>query len=357
MRVLPWLALAACGAQPHPAAKVRLQGDAITLYRDAAAVRQEVPVPSTIEVPDGITPKDILVLGEATARSMAPGKITLDGVSGRAVIAYITDALTWDAAYTMTTSVNRDRAVLRGALAVRNASKVPLHGELQVVDAPLGAARARTAAPGPNQAAALRDVGEVELPPGETRVPLVDGAPRPMKAVLVFDPIGTKLDNPSAVPLRDVSLGADTPATKVSESFEIARDPHETDGLPAGPVRLLEREADGNLTVLGESHTFETIDVGTAEGVTAHRERRELTDDEARHRLTEEFTITVDNARAQSIDVLLREHLYRGQTWALAYWSVDDIKQEGAQAFVMRAHVAAHSQVKTLYIVVYTWGT
>ena len=257
--------------------------------------------------------------------------------------------MTWDAAYTMTTSVNRDRAVLRGALAVRNLSKVPLHGELHVVDAPLAAARARSAT--------VRDAGEVELPPGETRVPLVDGKPRPMKAVLVFDPIGTKLDNPSAVPLRDVSLGADTPSTKVSESFEIARDPHETDGLPAGPVRLLEREADGNLTLLGESHTFDLINVGTAEGVTAHRERRELTDDEARRRLTEEFTITVDNARAQPIDVLLREHLYRGQTWALAYWSVDDIKQEGAQAFVMRAHVPAHSQVKTLYIVVYTWGT
>ena len=370
------LVLAACGAQAHPAPKARIAGDDITLYRDAAAVRQQVPVPSTVEVPEGITPKDVLVLGEATARSMEPGKITLDGVSGSVVIAYITDQLKWDAAYTMTTSPARDRSVLRGALAVRNTSKVPLRGELHVVDADLGAARTRAGArvasslrgdaPDPNQAAATRDVGEVVLPPGETRVELVDGKPRRMQAVLVFDPVGTKLDNPSAVPLRDVSLGADTPSTKVSESFEIARDEGETAGLPAGPVRLLQREADGNLTVLGEARLFDaqtrrsdldTIAIGTAEGVTAHRERRELTDDEARRRLVEDFVITVDNARTQPIDVLVREHLYRGQTWALGYWSVSEIKQEGAQAFVMRTHVPAKGQVKILYVVVYTWGT
>jgi hypothetical protein len=370
MRVLPWLALVACGAPAHPAAKPRLAGDDITLYRDAAAVRQQVPVPSTVLVPEGITPKDVLVLGEATARSLEPGKLTLDGVSGSVVIAYITDKLTWDAAYTMTTSPARDRAVLRGALAVRNTSKVPLRGELHVVDADVGAARARlsgrVAGSLPGEQAATREVGDVELPPGETRVDLVDGKPRRMNAVLVFDPVGTKLDNPSAVPLRDVSLGAVTPSTKVSESFEIARDEHETAGLPAGPVRLLERETDGSLSLLGEAQLFDaqtrrsdrdTIDIGTAEGVTGHRERRELTDDEARKRLTEEFVITLDNTRGRPLDVLVREHLYRGQTWALGYWSVDEIKQEGAQAFVMRTRVPAKGQVKILYVVVYTWGT
>jgi hypothetical protein len=370
------LVLAACGAQAHPAPKARVSGDDITLYRDVAAVRQQVPVPSTIDIPEGVTPKDVLVLGEATARSMKPGKLTLDGVSGSVVIAYLTDKVTWDAAYTMTTTPARDHSVLRGALAVRNGSGVPLRGELHVVDADLGAARTRMAArlagtlvgdeADPNQVAAVRDVGPVVLPAGETRVELVAGKPRPMRAVLVFDPVGTKLDNPSAVPLRDVSLGADTPSTKVSESFEIARDQSETTGLPAGPVRLLEREADGTLAVLGESRLFDaqtrrsdldTIAIGTAEGVTAQRERRELTDDEARHRLTEDFVITIDNARAHPVDVLVREHLYRGQTWALGYWSVPEIKQEGAQAFVMRTHVPAGGKVKILYVVVYTWGT
>jgi len=368
--------LAACGAHAHPAPASHPTGDELTLYRDAAAVRQRVTVPSTVQVPDGITAEQVLVLGDATARSSQPGKVELAGKPGTAVIAYITDKLRWDAAYTMTTTPARDRAVLDGALAVRNTSNVELRGSLRVVDSELGPARGHAAArvagsllgeeADPDQEAAVREVGSVALPPGETRVELVAGKPRRMQAVLVFDPIGTKLDNPSSVPLRDASLGADAPSTKVSESFEVARDARESAGLPAGPVRLFEREPDGRLTVLGESRLFDaqtrrsdldTIAIGTAEGVTGHRERRELTDDEARHRLVEEFVITLDNARERPVDVLVREHLYRGQTWALGYWSVRDIKQEGAQAFVMRTHVPGRGQVKILYVVVYTWGT
>ena len=375
MRV--WLlVLAACGAHAHPAPAPEPLGDDLTLYRDSAAVRQRATVPSTVQVPEGITAEQVLVIGDATARSSEPGKIVLEGKPGSVVIGYITDKLKWDAAYTMTTTPARDRAVLRGALAVRNTSGVLLRGTAHVVDAELGTARARTAAhvassllggePDPNQAAASRDVGAVVLPPGETRVELVEGTPRRMHAVLVFDPIGTKLDNPSAVPLRDTTLGVEAPSTKVSESFEIARDERETAGLPAGPVRLFEREPDGTLTVIGEARLFDaqtrrsnldTIAIGTAEGVTGHRERRELTDDEPRRRLVEEFVITLDNARPRPVDVLVREHLYRGQTWALGYWSVDEIKQEGAQAFVMRTRVPAKGQVKILYVVVYTWGT
>jgi hypothetical protein len=188
-----------------------------------------------------------------------------------------------------------------------------------------------------------------------------------MRTVLVYDPIGTKLDNGSPIPIRDPSLGVtETPSTKITESFEVTRDAHESEGLPAGAVRLLERRSDGRLAELGESSLFapqtrrasvDTIAIGTAEGVTGHRTRRELTDDESRHRLVEEFVITLDNARTAPVTVLVREHLYRGQTWALGYWSEPDITQEGAQAFVMRTRVPARSKVNIMYVVVYTWGT
>ncbi|HSN26527.1 MAG TPA: hypothetical protein VLT45_09580, partial [Kofleriaceae bacterium] len=178
----------------------------------------------------------------------------------------------------------------------------------------------------------------------------------------VYDPIGTKLDNPSSIPLRDPTLGVSDPVSpKVSESFEIARDDSETRNLPAGPAKLLEGGR-----VLAETRLFEaatrrsdvmTIDLGTAEGVTGKRERRELTDEEARHRLVEEFVIEIDNARPRPIDVLVREHLYRGQSWAVAYQSVPDVHMDGAQAFTMRTRVAPRGQVKIMYVVVYTWGT
>jgi hypothetical protein len=187
-----------------------------------------------------------------------------------------------------------------------------------------------------------------------------------MSSVLVFDPVGTKLDNPGAAPLRDARLGLDPPpSTRVTESFEVARDVAASVGLPAGPVRLLERRADGSLVVLGESRLFEstaraaildTIAVGTADSVTGTRERRELTIDDENRRITEEFVITLDNKREAPASVLVREHLYRGQNWTLAYHSASSASKEGAQQIALRAEVPAKSKLKILYVVVYTWG-
>jgi hypothetical protein len=367
------LACAACGASAHPAPAASSTGDDLTLYRDAAVVRQRVH-PGEVGVPDDVAADQVMVLGKATVRASAKGTITVDSAERDVTIGYTTTALSWDAAYTMTTTTARDRAVLDGTLTVRNASAVTLHGPAHVIDASLGAVRARGAPTSPlgtnadpDHAAASRDLGALVLPPGETRVPLVAGKSHRMRAVLVYDPIGTKLDNSSPIPIRDPSLGvSEAPSSKVTESFEIARDEHDTAGLPAGRVRLLERRADGRLVALGESSLFspqtrragvDTIAIGTADGVTGHRVRRELTDDESRHRLVEEFVITLDNARDTPVSVLVREHLYRGQTWALGYWSEPDIAQEGAQAFVMRSRVPAKGKVNIMYVVVYTWGT
>lgn len=355
---LALLAVAACGAHAPKAASPRPAGDDLTLYRDAAVIRQRVTA-GPVAVPDDVTASQVLVLGHASVRAGDHGTILVETPEPAVVIGYTTGALHWDATYTLTTTPARDHAVLDGALAVHNTSGVTLRGPAHVVDARLGAAR--------SQAARSRELGPVVLAPGESRVPLVAGRPRPMRAVLVYDPIGTRLDSSSPIPIRDPALGVTEPASStVSESFEVTRDARETAGLPAGAVRLLERLPDGRTGALGAARLFEaqtrragvdTIPVGTAVGVTGHRERRELTDDEARHRLVEEFVITLDNARSRPVDVLVREHLYRGQTWALGYWSEPDITQEGAQAFVMRSHVPARGKVKIMYVVVYTWGT
>jgi hypothetical protein len=54
------------------------------------------------------------------------------------------------------------------------------------------------------------------------------------------------------------------------------------------------------------------------------------------------------------VDVVVREHLYRGQTWTLAYHSAPAIK-EGAQQIALAAAVPANGEAKVLYVVVYTW--
>ncbi len=404
-------ALASCGS-PRPATPAHAPppGDDITLYRDWAVVRQriavEVPPNATtveVKIAAGIAADQVMLLDRGGLPMTAlhvqtdpdlppavqrlrnqglPTTVALDVDPNRAgtysiVIGYLTSRLQWDVAYTMAATPARDRGVLRGALAIRNTTGIVLHAaNARLVDAELGAWRGKTAehlatslvggTQASTAAATPRELGALEIGAGETRVDLMPPSTRTMSSVLVFDPIGTKLDNPAASPLRDSRLGIDPPpSSRVAESFEVARDSAAAAGLPAGPVRLLERGTDGSVKVLGESRLFEatsrvanvdTISLGTADRVTGTRERRELTIDDENRRIVEEFVITLDNEREAPASVLVREHLYRGQNWTLAYHSAAAAAKEGAQQIALRAEVPARSKLKILYVVVYTWG-
>ena len=59
-------------------------------------------------------------------------------------------------------------------------------------------------------------------------------------------------------------------------------------------------------------------------------------------------------ARVRPVEVVIREHVYRGQNWTLAYQSAPAVK-EGAQQIALRAVVPAMGRAKVLYVVVYTW--
>lgn len=423
------LVLAACHAQPPHAIR---PVSSVTLYRDVALVEQRfelrlpaAPTAVTVQLAggatqislvatDGVTVRalhvigpvelanpgsddDIPLDGEATsapedpaanAGVLAPTSVMLDVTAPHAgtyevTLVYATHHLQWDADYTITTTPARDRAILRGALAVRNTTGHDFeNASIHVIDTDLAnwrthsaehlGAKLTGAIPSTTPVASSRSLGIATLIRGETRVEITAiSSPRPMHAVLVYDPIGTKLDSVAAEPSREVNLGAEPPAPfKVSESFEIQRPPagimpeRGFAGLPAGPVRLFERRPDGSLGVLGEARMFDaatrmaevdTIAVGAAEGVTGHRERRELTIDEARKKVTEEFLITLDNRRDAPVGVLVREHMYRGLNWSLAYDSTKRSAQEGAQQISLRTSVEAKSQQKILYVVVYTW--
>ncbi len=287
------------------------------------------------------------------------------------LVGYQTARLDWDAAYTLITAPERDRAQLRGALAVRNATGVAFpDAKLAVVDGQHGVVTDRLAAKlrgetNTSPVAEPRELGRTTLVEGDTRVDLIDDVvPRRVRSVLVFDPIGPGLDYQHGQPVQDPNLGiTPPPSTQVTESLEIDRVPA-LQHLPGGPVRLLERRSDGTLAVLGAATLFgeatlaahvDTISIGTADKVTGTRERRELTIDNDRRRLVEEFALTIDNARDQPIEVLLREHLYRGETWTIAYQSTYYVAQEGKQQFAMRTKVSAHAKQRVLYVVVYRW--
>jgi hypothetical protein len=433
--------IAACGGRVRAPGTEAAAPTSVTLYRDRALVAQrlivDIPPASKatveIEVAAGIQPDDVFVVdpGELVISDLRvvggappttqpvkpvkerdeddddddeedddepdtklalpprtaeppprPTKIALQVAAPREGrfalrLGYVTDRLTWDAAYTLTTTAERERGVLRGAIAIRNATGIALPDvRLSLVDADHAIARARIAeqlstrlaktAASTSPVAVARELGLVDLVEGDTRVELLAPLTRELRSVLVYDPIGTKLDRNLDYPVRDASLGIHPPASPhVTESFEIVRDRAATAGLPGGPVRLLERHPDGSLTVLGEDRMFDsstrvadvdTVALGTAEGVTGKRERRELTIDDDNARLAEEFVISIDNRRTRPIEVVLREHLYRHQTWHLAYYSSSVVaKQEGAQQISLRLQVPAKTRSRILYVVVYPW--
>ncbi|HVK87859.1 MAG TPA: hypothetical protein VM513_27255 [Kofleriaceae bacterium] len=388
----------ACGPRVVRAPET-VSGDELTLYRDRAVLRKrvEVTIPEAdkaivkFTVPAGVDPEDVVILDHGdltvTPESVATnpaGPTELRFVVGapRAGrfslgLGYATDQITWDAAYTVTTTPARTHATVRGAIAIRNATGVTFRDtRVLVVDGDLGSLRARVAEeqtqqpeakPAVRESAVVppRALGALTLGPGETRVELLAGErPRPVHSVLVYDPIGTKLDHGGTSPIRDPKLGMGKASTQVRESLEIMRPAPTSDGLPGGPARMFERRPDGTLALIGESRMFDAstsvaavdiIELGTAEGVTGQRERGEFALDDDRKRLVEELTLTVANTRAYPIDVVLREHLYRGKNWALAFTTAIAPKKDGAQQISMRLRVPAQGEAKVFYVVVYTW--
>ncbi|HEY1556531.1 MAG TPA: hypothetical protein VGF94_16965 [Kofleriaceae bacterium] len=364
---------AACGAhaaEPRVPANLELAGDDIVLFRDVAELHQRVPIEvgasgtasARVAIAAGVSPQSVRVEASDGVElrridADAAGVLHVD-VAARPghhvlVLGYITDRMHWDAAYTLATDAARERASLGGAIAIRNETGLVLDARVRVADAN------HTAQP-----RASRDLGRRVLPPGETRVELLaDQPPRLLRRVFVYDPIGTKWDHASGLPLRTTFGGQPVPAT-VTESFELERDPRATAALPAGPVRLVETRTDGTLALLGEARLFDaaarvagvdTIPIGTAEGVTATRTRRELTIDDDRQRIVEEIELAVTNARAVPVEMVLREHMYRGLTWTLVYDSTRSAAKEGPQQIALRVLVPAHARQRILYVVRYWW--
>ncbi len=286
-------------------------------------------------------------------------------------LGYATQLVRWDAAYTITTGPARDLGTVRGMLTIQNRSGVALRGAAHVVDAELGTWQERWserlraalgAAPAPS--VNVRALGTVVIAQGETRLELFPAArPRALRTVLVYDATGPTHDHTGAAPVGDPELGRRARTAKVFESLELARDADADRGLPAGMGTLIERRADGTQATLGTSRLFdgapgvvraETVQIGAAKGLAGRREQRDWARDDEQRRYSEEFLVTIRSTRPQPVEVVVREHLYRGQNWTLAYQS-GPASKEGAQQIALRAVVPANGEAKVLYVVVYTW--
>ena len=289
------------------------------------------------------------------------------------LIGYDTQRIDWDAAYTVIAEPSRTRAEVRGALAIRNATGIDFsQARVSVVDSDHGTAQARLAKelekptkPDAHQSPVAKPralASAYTIVEGDTRIELIAHTV-PVRRVLVFDPIGPNLDYKHSQPVQDPQLGARTVSTSVMESVAFERDAVLAN-LPGGQVRLFERQPDGAVVLVSESTLFgtamlaatvDTIPLHRIDGVTGKRERRELTVDNDRKRISEEFYLTIENGLARPFDLLVREHLYRGADWTIAYGSGIRIDKEGQQQIVMPIKVPAHATQTVLYVVVYSW--
>jgi hypothetical protein len=331
--------------------------------------------------------------GDAAKGVRAVVTLEGDGAEGWVEMTYATERISWSAAYSLIEEPGGSRATLEGAVAIDNKSGVEFPGAaITVVDKTAATARTKSAGDlakvllgtaKKDEDTGSRELGVVDVGRGQTRLAL-GTAPTtlPMRQVLVFDPVGPRFDAPGAIPQKDRNYGIDpkAPPPVVLRSYEIQLTSIARASFPAGPVRLFGRGDRGELTSLGAGRLFEhtqsvaktaTVPVGRAPDVKGKRERTDFFIDEVgdagatagtkgerkQRKIIEEFTITLTNAGAEPVEVLVREHLYRGATWLLAYHSAEPGRtaKEGDQQITLRVDVPGKGETRLVYRVVYNW--
>ncbi len=196
--------------------------------------------------------------------------------------------------------------------------------------------------------------GTLALPDASvTQVPLYAARELACKRSWVFDS-GNAWFPPKPM------LGAGAPARSSGPVISQLRfSPDEN--LPAGYLRVLMRDRDGQLEFLGENRVGDTpkgqaIDVtlGNAFELRAVRERTAFSVDRAARTMNEGFRITLDNAGDGARTVTVREHPNRWTNWQLASSSVKSTRQT-PDLLEFEVLVPANGKAILDYSVGYAW--
>lgn len=214
----------------------------------------------------------------------------------------------------------------------------------------------------------IRIPGRFAVVPGEQHLDLgLPATPVPLRATLVYDPVGPSLDGGGMVPVSDPGYGVQRWPGRLDESILVDVSPVSRDPLPAGSVRLFAVGPDGALVLRGlgrflaaadDAERYTAIAIGQAADVTGRRTRTLFERDEDRSRMVEEITLRFTSTRSRPVELLAREHLYRGKCWVLAYHSTGPrIAKEGEQQVGLGVTVPARGTATIVYRVVYLWDT
>jgi hypothetical protein len=135
-------------------------------------------------------------------------------------------------------------------------------------------------------------------------------APKPRAAAgrHVFDPVGDELDHNGQRPVRRPGYGVD-------------------------PARIV-----------------------IARGLIGSRRQEDFAVDPDKRRLVEEIRVEIENRTGRAAAIEVREHLYRGRDWAIAYHNqVGRLRKAGPQEIRFALEVPPRSRRLIAYRVVYRW--
>ena len=131
--------------------------------------------------------------------------------------------------------------------------------------------------------------------------------------------------------------------------------------MPAGYLRVLTVDRDGNAELLGETRIADTpkgekanVVLGNAIDLRGKNELTTFNVDQAAHQMDEGRRITLSNGGDETKTVTVIAHPYRWNQWKLASSSAKPTKQT-PDTLEFRVDVPANGKANLDYAVTYTW--
>jgi hypothetical protein len=321
-------------------------------------------------LPQGLITKPTLVWKLSTQKT---GKQLVE-------VAYQTAGLGWQADYNAVLNPKDTHLDIGGWVTIHNQSGATyedarlklIAGDVRRVQAPMQMYRkdemVGAAAPGFEEKAFfeyhLYTLGRpTTIAQNQTKqIELLKATNVPVKKVFLYD--GAPEYRFYGGLISDTSYGSETSNKKVNIILELknSKDNRMGMALPRGKVRLYKRdEADSALEFIGEDEIDHTpkdeivrLHVGDAFDVVGERKRTDYRVDTGRHVITESFEIRIRNHKTTSIEVLVKETLYRWSNWEIVKASHKHEKYD-SNTVHFPVKVGKDAEQVITYTVRYTW--
>jgi len=132
--------------------------------------------------------------------------------------------------------------------------------------------------------------------------------------------------------------------------------------LPAGRIRVSKLdETDKTLEFIGEDvidHTPRNeqllIKLGSAFDVVGERRQVYFSVDTSRKTMTEEIEVKVRNQKKESVNVMVKENLYRWTNWQITS-KTHDYRKDDARTVTFPVKIAPGAETVVRYSLTYTW--